>query len=340
MPEPPSRQRIDLAPASQVRSRPVRTGGHFLLVLPVRRLVSAAWEKSVYKAGDEAKLVVSGRQVQAPLQVAIERQEGSSWRAVGTAQAKVSADATQATATFRFPARVDGVFAGGRLTKAGWDHSEAKPGEALDIRVEAEGMDGQPVLYEVEREEDGGWVTVARWDGRIDKGKAESRYQLPGPGEDAPRAGALISGQFEDGESFAAAGEITWASVRATGLDGTVLQFEIQRETPTGEWQAVGSGAATVRSGLARAALPLLLEHEDPRRGGGAVLSVQLEGELRPAREGSVVAHARGMDRQTLGISVEVAGEDGSWREVASAKAIVRDGLARAELDLPPAKPG
>jgi len=102
----------------------------------------------------------------------------------------------------------------------------------------------------------------------------------------------------------------------------------------------VGSGAATVRSGLARAALPLLLEHEDPRRGGGAVLSVQLEGELRPAREGSVVAHARGMDRQTLGISVEVAGEDGSWREVASAKAIVRDGLARAELDLPPAKPG
>ena len=77
-------------------------------------------------------------------------------RAVGTAQAKVSADATQATATFRFPARVDGVFAGGRLTKAGWDHSEAKPGEALGIRVEAEEMDGQPVLYEVEREEDGG----------------------------------------------------------------------------------------------------------------------------------------------------------------------------------------
>ena len=337
MPAPPDRQRIDLVPASQIRSRPVRTGGHFQLVLPVRRLVSAVWEKSIYEAGTEAKLVVAGRQVQGPLQIAIERQEGNAWRRVGTAHAEVNADKTQATAKFPFPARVDDGRATGRLTKAGWERSEAKPGEALELQVAAEGMDGQPVRFELEREEGGHWVSVAQFDGRIDKGKAESRYQPPRPGEGALETGALISAQFDDGESFAVAGETAWAAVRAAGLDGSVVQFEMQRETPTGEWETVGVAAATVKSGVAQAALPLLLEHESARVGGGAVLSAQFEGEMRQGAEVELVAQARGMEWQTLGFSLEVAGEDGIWREVGSARALVRDGLARARIDLPPA---
>ncbi len=262
MADAPDRQRIDVAPAEEIRSRPLRTGKEFLLVLPMRRLFRGAWDKAVYELGEEAKLAVAGKQVESPLKLTIEREEGGSWRYVASVQGEVNADRTEATATFRFQVELDGGTADGRLTKAEWDRSEAKPGEALGIRVQAEGLDGKRVVYEVEREERGHWVTVARWDGKIDKGKAESRYQLPSPGEDEPRIGSLVSASFEDGESFAAAGETTWAVVRATGLDGSALQFEMQRETPTGQWETVGSAAATVKSGVAKAALPLRLERK------------------------------------------------------------------------------
>ncbi len=262
MPDTPDGERIEIAPAAEIRTRPLRTGKEFRLVLPLHRLFRAAWDKAVYELGDEAKLVVAGKQVEAPVKLAIEREEGGSWRYVASVEGQVNADGTEATATFRFQTKADAGTVDGRLTKAEWDRSEAKPGEALGIRVQAEGLDGKRVVYEVEREERGRWVTVARWDGKIEKGKAESRYQVPPLGEDAPRTGALVSAQFEDGESFAAAGETTWAVVRATGLDGSALQFEMQRETPTGEWETVGSAAATVKSGMARAALPLRLERK------------------------------------------------------------------------------
>jgi hypothetical protein len=262
VPDRPDGERIELAPAAEIRTRPLRTGKEFRLVLPLHRLFRGAWDKAAYELGDEAKLTVAGKQVEGPVTLAIEREEAGSWRYVASVQGQLNADRTEATATFRFPTRADAGTVDGRLTKAEWDRSEVKPGEALGIRVQAEGLDGKRVVYEVEREERGRWVTVARSDGKIEKGKAESRYQVPAAGEDAKRTGALVSARFEDGESFAAAGETTWSVVRATGLDGSTLQFEMQREAPAGEWETVGSAAATVKSGMARAALPLPLERK------------------------------------------------------------------------------
>ena len=336
MPDAADRQRVDLAPATQIRSRPVRTGKEFVFVLPLHHLFRGAWDKALYELGAEAKLLVEGKQLAGPLKVAIEREEGSSWRHVATVPAEVNAGATGATATFRFPSRVDVCAAAGRLTKAEWDRAEAKPGEAVGLRVEAEGLDGQRLFYEVEREERGHWVEVARWDGRIEKGKAESRYEMPAVPQDVPRGGALVSAGFEDGDTFAAAGETAWAVVRATGLDGAALRFEMQREIAEGRWETVGSATATAKSGEARAALPLGLEPGTAGRPDRSLLSAGFEGELRAGAKADLVAHARGMDGHLLDFAVEVAGADGSWREVRRAQAVVRGGAARATIALPP----
>jgi len=336
VPDASDRQRVDFAPATQIHSRPVHTGKEFVFVLPLHRLFRGAWDKATYELGAEAKLLVDGKQLAGPVKVAIEREEGSSWQHVATVPAEVNDAGTRATATFRFPSRVDGSAAAGRLTKAEWDRAEAKPGEALGVRVEAEGRDGQRIVYEVEREERGHWVRVAHWEGRIEKGKAESRYEVPVAGHDVPRGGALVSAAFEDGDTFAAAGETAWTVVRATGLDGAALRFEMQREVAEGRWETVASAAATVKSGTARAALPLGLEHGTAGRPEPSLLSAGFEGELRVESGAGLVAHARGMDGHVLEFALEVAGVDGGWREVRRTQAVVRGGAARATIALPP----
>jgi len=102
VPDTPDGERIEVAPAAEIRSRPLRTGKEFRLVLPLRRLFRGAWDKAVYELGDEAKLAVAGKQVEAPVKLTVEREDGGSWRYVASVQGEVNADGTEATATFRF----------------------------------------------------------------------------------------------------------------------------------------------------------------------------------------------------------------------------------------------
>ncbi|HYV66017.1 MAG TPA: hypothetical protein VE964_07220, partial [Myxococcales bacterium] len=165
--------------------------------------------------------------------------------------------------------------------------------------------------------------------------------------------GALLSVQSE-GEQRQ--GQDVEVVAHARGMDWQTVGFSLEVAGEDGSWREVASTSAPVRDGMARAALPLLLEHgrsrtrvgvarvelplllehESARARVGAVLSAQFEGELRDGAPLALVAHAQDMESQTVGFFLELAGEDGTWREVGTAKAVVRDGVARAGIDLPP----
>lgn len=335
MPGPSDRERIDVQ-AAQARPRPLKTGKNFVLVFPTHRLVSGVWDKTFYEPGEEAKLAVAGTHLQGPLKVAVEREEAGSWRLVGSVSAEVDADGAHAIASFHFPKEVSpGGASDGRLIEADWDCAEVKLGEALGIRVAAEGLEGVEVSYEVEREQRGHWVSVERWHGKIEKGKAESRYQPASSAQDAPERGALVSAGFEDGETFAAKGETTWAVVRTKGMDGAALHIEMEREKPDGGWEVVGSAVASVNGEAARAALPLRVAHGIARTPRAGVVSARFDGAPRPGSEAILIVEAEGMEGQLLGMALEVANPDGTWREVTRGTATVRKGSARTSLRLP-----
>src|SRR5207244_6018946 len=98
-------QRIDLArpPPMPVVSRPLKTGAQFTLVLPQPRFILRAWDKAVYDAGEDAQLLLKGKNLgDGPYTFIIESDpEGKgAWTEVDRVQAQVSGG-TEAKATFK-----------------------------------------------------------------------------------------------------------------------------------------------------------------------------------------------------------------------------------------------
>lgn len=248
------------APAP-ILSRPLKTGASFTLVLPAQRAVYRHWDKEVYLPGEEAELVLEGKGIGAEkLEFVIEKAGGADgdWTTVATVQAKVDGD--RAAAKYRFPE----AGPEGSLTSADWKRTTARPGDRLGFRVEAEGYEGGRFTVQVEKQAaDGSWQGYSRWQGTIDQGKYDGVFVVPRTGSPvrAPE-GKIVRLSFErEPEEGGAA----WMAARTEGLEGTQLQFVLERVDESGEWVEIGSAVSTVKDGLARnsSAVPLRPEGGD-----------------------------------------------------------------------------
>jgi hypothetical protein len=318
-----------------MRSRPLRTGKQFLLVIPSQRIINAAWDKAMYAPGDQARLAVTGTHLPGPLEFVVEReQEDRTWFEVQRLRPEINGDGTEATARFAFPPERDQDLSDGYLTEAEWDCSLAQPRDTLGMHVEGMGLEGIPLLHAIEREEHGKWVEVARWDASLSDSKADSTHRLPLPPPEPLRSrGSLVSAKFDDPERLAS-GQTIWAAVRAAGLEGAPLHIELQRESALEQWETVGSSVTSVKCGEARSALALPDERPAEKR-KGALLTAGFGDGLRAGDSTDLVVHTDHLDGQELEFVLEAEDARGEWREVAAGTAVVRAGEARAHLRVP-----
>ena len=249
-------QTIDLQPPppEPIVSRPLKTGQDFVLVLHKHRYVYRGWDKEDYQPGDEAELHVEGEALGKELEFVIERAEegAGSFAEVARVKAQIESGGKRATAKFKFP-KPDPK---GHVTKVEWKRARAKAGERLGIHVEAENYEGGFLKFTVERQDENGqWIDVARWDGAIEGGKADTVYQIPAPPKRKaePQRGDLVDAAFQDRKPKP--GENSWLLAHAKGLDGTALQFVLEGIDEKGDWKELASAVATVKDGKAAPAV-------------------------------------------------------------------------------------
>jgi hypothetical protein len=327
-------QRIDLAapPPSPIVTRPLKTGKEFTLVLPQPRFILKAWDKAIYDPGEEATLLLKGKHLgDKPYTLIVEYDDGSGWSEVDRVTANVSGG-TEAKGTFKIPAVKK--LTGGKFTKAEWGAKECKPGETLQMHVEAEGLEGEWLVVVVEREESPGkWEPETRWDGHINGGKFDTSWQTP-PLEsdgDARPEGAITDVQFAKGPQLKP-GDMAWGVCKASGMDGDTLRFELERELGPGKWETVGQAVSTIKAGEARAGVPIPLPKKaDPVP---TIQTARFKGKVVPGEEATAAVTTKEMDGQkiTLALDMEV---NGKWVEVDISEATVASNKASAQLKVP-----
>ena len=326
-------QRIDLTapPPAPIVSRPLKTGKEFTLVLPQPRFMLKAWDKALYDPGEEANLLLKGKHLgDGPYTLIVEREDGGSWAEVDRVQAKVDGG-TDAKATYKFPAVKK--LAGGRFTKAEWLQAECKPGEVLQMAIEAEGLEGEWLLVVVEREEaPGQWVPETRWDGHLKDGKFDTSWKTPELEREAPpQTGGTISLlKWADPEHKV--GELAWLLVKAEKMDEESLKFELEREIGPGQWETVGHATSTIKGGEARAGIAI------PKRAQAepvaTVQTARFEGKVQPGEEVTAAVTTLNMDGQKISLLLDVE-IGGKWVEVDASEATVAGDKASGKLKLP-----
>ncbi len=250
-------QKVHLKPppsADPVVSRPLRTGARFTLVLPKKRIVYRHWDKEKYLPGEEAQMVLEGEGLgNEKYEFILERSSASAkdgWTTVATLQADVQGD--KATAKYTFPK----VPPGGQLTRAEWKRRRAAPGDSLGLHVEATNYEGGFLSIHVEKEQpDGSWDVCTRWQGTIEHGKYDSVFPIP-PGKPKRErsTASIVALDFED---VPQEGRDAWMFARTQGLDGSQLEFILERADAEGHWVEVGSAVSVVKGGSARNAVPV-----------------------------------------------------------------------------------
>lgn len=256
-----SRQRVDLHPVTgqPTVSRPLPTGRLFLLVLPDVRLTSAAWDRDSYAPGDDATLIVRGRKLPDGLTLTVEvedeRQPGL-FHPVATLPADPRSDRAEARVPWRFPPPPPPGPIAGHLVSAAWGASLLEPGEPVALQVAAQGLEGEGLDFLVEEErDDGAWTQVAHVASAVERGRAEVRW-TPRTSASREDHGELLSCAFEDDGLR----DTAWMTAQTRELDGTALQFVLEREEPDGSFIPIGAAAGTVREGRARASVLLAAE--------------------------------------------------------------------------------
>ena len=270
LPTSAGRQVIELKPglASDPRTRPLKTGKDFVLVVGLPRLVQLCWDRVSYDPGDSCKLTLSGSRLGSKAVEVIVEAEGAAevWTPVATVKAAVEGDQASAVAEWKFPvppgyaefvaARAEA--ARGKLLNARWGSTENAAGEPLEVHVEAEGMEKASLLCLVEREEpDGTWRHVTQLEGSVQQGKCRLAWNPPSPSpEPLERPSAeLIACRFEDGVDLSGA-RTAWVVAQCAGLEGGTVEVVLEREHE-GRWEPIANAVSTVKAGRARAGIPL-----------------------------------------------------------------------------------
>jgi hypothetical protein len=246
-------QEIELKPRppEPVTTRPLKTGAAFTLVLPRKRFIYRHWDKEKYLPGEVAQLILEGEGIgEGPYEFRIETSgddgQGKSWRQVATIKATVEGD--KASAKFKLPKTPPR----GRITKAEWRRTFAKPGDRIGLHVEAEGYEGAPLGIRVERKnpQTGEWETYARWRGEIEDGKYEGVFPAPPVKSKRPGvAGEIVALRWIDKPQENAP---VWMEATVRKLDGTPLEIFLERSDAKGNWVQIGKAISTVRDGVAK----------------------------------------------------------------------------------------
>jgi len=270
LPTSAGRQVIELKPglASDPRTRPLKTGKDFVLVVGLPRLVQLCWDRVSYDPGDSCKLTLSGSRLGSKAVEVIVEAEGAAevWTPVATVKAAVEGDQASAVAEWKFPvppgyaefvaARAEA--ARGKLLNARWGSTEYASGEPFEVHVEAQGMEKASLLCLVEREEpDGTWRHVTQLEGSVQQGKCRLAWNPPSPSpEPLERPSAeLIACRFEDGVDLSGA-RTAWVVAQCAGLEGGTVEVVLEREHE-GRWEPIANAVSTVKAGRARAGIPL-----------------------------------------------------------------------------------
>jgi hypothetical protein len=237
---------IESRPAA-LRSRSLRTGANYFLVVHDHRLHSGAWDKPEYAPGDEAHLTASGhRLAPGPVEVTIlAEQERDQFVEVARLEAEIAERGESAAASYVFPVPARAAL-DGCLVSAGFSRPALLPGEEVELQVRSTGLGGTPAILEVEREDGrGGWEHVVELPITLGDEGSVARFRPPAP---PPAPPAVESCAFETLEAASA-----WLVAKAPHLEGTALQFVLERESAPGRFVEVGQAVATVHTGEARA---------------------------------------------------------------------------------------
>jgi hypothetical protein len=358
LPTSAGRQVIELKPglASAPRTRPLKTGKDFVLVVGLPRLVQLCWDRVSYDPGDSCKLTLSGSRLGSKALEVIVEVEGAAevWTPVATVKAAVEGDQASAVAEWKFPvppgyaefvaARAEA--ARGKLLNARWGSTENAAGEPLEVHVEAQGMEKASLLCLVEREEpDGTWRHVTQLEGSVQEGKCRLAWNPPSPSpEPLERPSAeLIACRFEDGVDLSGA-RTAWLHTQGSKLDGAMADIVLEQEQPDGRWAPVGKALSTFKAGAARAGIALP-EHAvlspPPARAplpptpAGELLGCRFEDgtELAAGQTAWVVAQCAGLEGGTVEVVLEREHE-GRWEPIGNAVSTVKAGRARAGIPL------
>ena len=275
MPASGKSQLVEFKPAlaGDRRSRPLKTGKEFTLVVGLPRVIQLRWDRANYDPGDPCQLMLDGSHLgKKPLDLTIEvEDEQSAWSTVATVQARVEGSEAKAVADWKFPVPPGYAAAvaaqaeakKGRLIRAHWEKTGLTAGDTVTVHVEAHQLEGTALVFLIEREApDGSWRYQAHVEGAIKGGRCEVEWQVPAAAKSmsadgGAAAGSLLECRFEDGADLLA-GQTAWLVAKGGGLEGRLVDIVLEREQGENEWVPVGKAVSTVKVGEARAGIPLV----------------------------------------------------------------------------------
>ncbi len=205
MPATGQQQVVEFKPGlgDEHKSRPLKTGKEFILVVRLPRVIQLRWDRASYQPGDRCQLTIDGTHLgNKPLDLTIEvEDEQGVWSAAATVQARVDGGEAKAVAAWKFPEPPNHAAAVAAPTEAEWlaplplsEHADGR-GELLECHfgdgtdltgaqmawVVAKGtqLDGAMVDIVLEREQpDGQWAPVGKALSTVKAGEARAGIPL------------------------------------------------------------------------------------------------------------------------------------------------------------------
>lgn|GEM_PF-1006498 len=207
----------------------------------------------------EAHLKLPGKDGQRVRFVA-ERKDPSGWVQIGSAVATFAKGIASA--------KVTSIKQKGTLKNPRWSEKDLTTGDDTSVSVEAEGLDGQLVAFEIERLQGKSWISAGKATARVNSGKAATKVTVAHGGVKGGTAAdrahrklrfraSVVPGVLENprwGGKNLADGSSVGVMVDAKGLDGATVQFVVER-LQGGQWSAVGTETATVAGEKASASV-------------------------------------------------------------------------------------
>jgi hypothetical protein len=186
----------------------------------------------------------------------------------------------------------------GKLVSASFAEGELRPGGTAWLTAAVEGLAGELLYFELERQDAyGAWQPAGSGCASPSSGSARVGVALEGVALKPERFGAA---RFEGVPQASAPLQV---AATIDGPDGTGLQLLLEVETAPGEWAPVSRTEATLKGGEASASF------EAPMP---AAAVAQVAGELVSAR----VSKAAAEPGDLLGLQVVTKGLDGAWSRV------------------------
>ena len=342
--------------AGNDRSRPLKTGKGFILVVGLPRVIQLRWDRASYDPGDPCQLILDGSHLgKKPLDLTIEvEDEHGAWSTVATMQALVDGSEARAVADWKFPvppgyaaavaARAEAKK--GRFIRAQWGRTELTAGDTVTAHVEAHQLEGAALVFLVEREAaDGSWRNVTHWEGSIKGGKCTAEWRTPPPPEQTDGGGELLECRFEDGTDLSGA-HTAWLVAKGAQLDGALADIVLEREQGDGQWVPVGKALSTVKAGQARAGIPLprrtaLAEAASPESSTGRLLQARWqEAAITAGATVKLAVEAEGFEGAGVVFLIEREAPDGNWRYHAHVEGAIEGGRCEVEWQVPAAAKG